>query len=414
MNFKEFLYKEIFFSQTFNYLKNKLFNLLTYIKSFVLSSKKVEKGAVTFSFPILNLHESTQFEDITQDTVNGEDLNQLLNGNYFLYPRKLKEEILQKLSDILKKPNMDTSNLPTKELDFLIKKLNYEYKDYLAKISGPLKKIDPQKAGYLFEIECYFAITKKGYTGLSDNNIPQYYERFKILLQNFYEQILKQADQLAELMILEAKKSMPCIDHVIFNGGSMRGGRKDPADIKLICKEQQTGYSIKHSTKDGINSINIANLSRDPLDEFNGDIRTPAEFAKFLNKMINEYNNTYLAIGGEKAKMLHALLSNDFSIDPKTGQLSPKHNTNVIKNINKKSIQYVYGKTAIRINNIESGYLVTLIPFLRTRGRQHNHERKKQENIDQYKKEKTEHYNKPGLKPKFPSYQDWLKQKSLS
>lgn len=209
-----------------------------------------------------------------------------------------------------------------------------------------VKEIDYSKAGKLFEIECYFAIKKRGYQSLETENIPPYYENYKLLLQDIYETIVRKAEELADLIIKESLLSMPCVDAVIFSGNvSHRHGREDPADIKLVCKEQYTGYSIKYKFRTSAKTdINLGNIKVADIPQ----IETSVDFAVFLNKMISERNKTYLYLGGAINTSLQQLLSKDFVPNPDNPtQFMPITNEPVTK----VSMGYRYRNTRLKIQH---------------------------------------------------------------
>jgi hypothetical protein len=316
IDFKEWLtYEEGILGIAYNFVKDKLGNFLNYIKSFVLKSKRVQKGSVSFTFP------KQQFK-------LSEAMYIKRDGYYLKDLKKMTTEKLQfllgKMSDpravkIISDQNQQLSP------DEAMKSIQAEIELKNAPLA-PLEQFNSQKAGYLFEIECYLAIKNKGYEGVEER-LPENYEKLKLLLQNFYEEIKKQAEQLADSIISESKRVMPCIDAVIFSGGAGSPGRgntrKDPADLSMICKDQYFGFSVKHYRHQQ-SSITLAGLSKHPL-ESRKQIFNKRDFADFLNRMISEGSNTRLALGGSESGMLHDLLSNDFDMDPATAQYFPKH-----------------------------------------------------------------------------------------
>lgn len=270
----------------------------------------------------------------------------ILNSQEFLSQQGVSNDVLKGLS--------------RSEINQLIKNTQSQTE---LKNTSPLEKIDYAKAGLIFEIECYNSCKKEGLKGLSDDKIPKYYEKYKILLANFIDEIIKHANELAASLIQESYKIMPCVDSVMFNGGAMNtsNGRTDPADIKLVCEKDYVGYSLKYKTSK-VEQYRLINTKSINIPT----IKTSVDFAKFLNKCISENNRTFLAIGGPKIQYLAEKLEKDFDRDPSNPAIFlPKNNVPIEKTIiSENSYKIRYGNTVLRIFNLKSGLKGVDISFI--------------------------------------------------
>jgi hypothetical protein len=332
MRFKQYIQNEGMLGSAFNFIKDKLSGFFNYIKSFVLRSKKVSKDGVTFSFPKFNEYFENTVVDNSEDTLQSQTAtrkrpsrlpqNSLRGrGNQVNYILELLRAINNE--DLFKHYNVDYLNsLPyykIKEITFQLEKA----KDSVPLDAIPIKSLSPpdqQSLGLLFEMECYFMILNKGFQECDKLNLPPWYINKKNKYINFYQQMLKHVDELTNLIIGEAKKTMPCVNCVIFSGGAdgvKKTGRQDPADIKFACKEEsdssQFGYSVKYKMRDN-NLIGLGSYKEARYDFDN--IKNINDFVNFLNKMLSEYKKTYLIIGGESPYYVYNYIKEYLSVNP--------------------------------------------------------------------------------------------------
>jgi len=326
MRFKQYIQNEGFFGDAFNFIKTKIGNFFNKIKSFVLRSARVEKNAVVFSFP--------KFEDLNENLIDfAEPVSQkrVRSSRTPLNAPRSSSKKIEYIIDLLKTIDDENlskyytpeylSSLPSykiKEIAFQLEKTQQNTPLDVVSIKE-LTPSDMKFLGLLFEIECYFMVLKKGFEDCKQLNLPPWYMERKSRYINYYEQILKHVDELTNLMIDEARKTMPCVDCVLFSGGGDGArwtGRQDPADIKFACKENvpdQIGYSVKYKLRE--NNLIALGSYKTAQQDFDA-ISNVKDFVNFLNKMLTEYNKTHLLLGGEKPYNINKYIQEYLDVDP--------------------------------------------------------------------------------------------------
>jgi len=195
-----------------------------------------------------------------------------------------------------------------------------------------------QDLGFLFEMEVYLYLKRKGLHEAIDVNIEQLRnQRIDLIapkLGTAKDQILQMvvihAQHLGSQIVERTKRLLGCADMIWFSGGvkTTFNGRENPADIQIGCSEysgkhDRAGYSVKfgsetrisvaHLTINGladivknnkivkkINSIEeddnwAANVSEEIKNGLNKYENNPAEFVKLLNRLLTGGNFTFPA-----------------------------------------------------------------------------------------------------------------------